>query len=204
MIDEAELRRMSPEERRQLAHALAVIDAPHPLQDPKMERRRRLGLLVMMGACVFLAAWIGILAVTLPRHYTAGHWRLAWIGFDLAELVAFAATAWASWHERQVLVVCMLITGTLLWCDAWFDVVLSAGGRDFWTSLAAAAFLELPLGFLMFAGARRVLKMTFVVVMRLEGVTGPVPRLRRIPLFGEGLEGALPETLRAKQEAPAP
>jgi hypothetical protein len=204
MIDEAELRRMSPEERRQLAHALAVIDAPHMLQDPRMERRRRVGLLVMMGACVFLAAWIGILAVNLPRHYTAGHWKLAWIGLDLAELVAFAATAWASWHERQVLVVCMLITGTLLWCDAWFDVVLSAGGSDFWSSVAAAAFLELPLGFLMFAGARRVLKMTFVVVMRLEGVTGSVPPLRRIPLFGEGLEGALPETLRAKQEAPAP
>jgi hypothetical protein len=123
---------------------------------------------------------------------------------DLAELAAFAATAWASWHERQVLVLCMIVTGTLLCCDAWFDVMFNLGTRDVWMSLLSAAVLELPLAFLMFVGARRVLKMTFKVVMRLEGVTGKVPPMWRIPLFGEGLEGALPETLRAKQEAPAP
>lgn len=196
MIDEAELRRMSPEERRVLARALAAIDEPRFLNDPRFESRRRLSLLIFMGCCVVLAGWIAVLMLTLPRHYTAGHWRDVWVGFDFALLAAFAATAWASWRERQVLVLCLTVTGTLLCCDAWFDLVLDLGTRDFAMSLLAAAVAEIPLAFMMFAAAWRLMRMSVGVVMWLEGIDQPVPPLWRVPLFAEGLEAALPARYR--------
>src|SRR5580693_6787083 len=119
---------MSPDERRQLARLLASIDEPHVLRDNRSRWRRRVALLLSMGSCVVLAAWIAVLMLTLPKHYTAGHWRGAWVGFDLALLGAFAATAWAAWRERQVLIILLTVTGTLLCCDAWFDVVMQLEG----------------------------------------------------------------------------
>jgi hypothetical protein len=187
MIDEAELRRMSPEDRRQLARALAAIERPDLLHDPRLVRGRKLGLLVSVGACVVLAGWIVVLRLTLTRHYTASHWRGAWVGFDIILLVAFAATAWAYWKERQAVIMCLFVTGTLLCCDAWFDVILDLGNRGIWQSVASAAFVELPLAFGLFAAARQLIRLSVREVMWLRGVSGPVPSLWRMPLFGDGV-----------------
>ena len=203
VIDEDDIRRMSPEERRHLARLLAAIDEPHVLRDPRFQRRRRISLLVFMGSCVVLAAWIGVLAVTLPKHYAAGHWRGAWVGFDFALLAAFATTAWAAWRERQVLIICLTVTATLLCCDAWFDLLFDLGTRQILMSLAAAVFAELPLAVLMFTVARRLLRMSVGIVMQLEGIDGPVPALRRIPLFAEGLAACLPARYRQGEKARA-
>src|ERR1700677_3442985 len=118
---------MSPEDRRELARALAAIDLPHPRLEPKQVRRRQLGMLTMLAICVFLAAWIVLLMRTLPSQYTSSHWRGVWVGLDMAELAGFAATAWAAWHQRQIIIFCMVFTGTLLLSDAWFDLMLDAG-----------------------------------------------------------------------------
>jgi hypothetical protein len=134
--------------------------------------------------------------LTLPKHYTAGHWRGAWVGFDLALLGAFAATAWAAWRERQALIILLTVTGTLLCCDAWFDVILDIGTRNIWESVASAALAELPLAFIMFTAARRLVRMSVGVVMQLEGITADIPPLWKIPLFAEGLAAALPARYR--------
>jgi hypothetical protein len=105
VITEAELRRMTPEERSQLARTLAAIDHPHPLTDPRRLRRRRFGLLFMLACCLGLAAWIAILLVTLPMRYVSHDWRGVWVGLDLAELAGFAATAWAAWNLITALLV---------------------------------------------------------------------------------------------------
>ena len=194
---------MSPEERRQLARALAAIDEPHILTDPRFLTRRRVALLIFMGSCVVLAAWIAVLMLTLPKHYTASHWRGAWVGFDMALLAAFAATAWAAWRERQVLVLLLTVTGTLLCCDAWFDVILDLGSSEFPMSLASALIAELPLAFMMFSAARRLMRMSVGVVMKLEGIVEPVPPLWRVPLFAEGLMGTLPARYRQPAKQPA-
>ena len=203
MIDEDDLRRMSQEERRRLARLLATIDEPHVLRDTRFARRKRLSLMVFIGGCVVLAGWIAVLMLTLPRHYTAGHWRGAWVGFDFALLAAFAATAWASLRERQVLIICLTVTGTLLICDAWFDVILDLGTKDIWMSVASAALAELPLAFMMLTAARRLVRMSVGVVMQLEGIEGPVPSLWRIPLFAEGLQAALPSRYRPERQRPS-
>ena len=158
---------MSRAERGELARLLAEFDesatpaAPDPYRiDPSLRRERRLALLVAATCCVILAGWIVVLAATLPHRFDAHHWRAVWVNFDILLLAAFAATAWAIWRQRQVLILLLAITGTMLCCDAWFDVGTSLATSGIWISLLSAVFAELPLAFLAFAGARRLLRAT--------------------------------------------
>ena len=187
---------MTRDERRELARALAAIDVPHPLLDPRLRRRRRLGLLIVTVCCVALAGWIVILLQTLPGRYTSSDWRAVWVGLDIAELLGFAATAWAAWHQRQIVIFLMIVTGTLLVCDAWFDLALDYGSSGFTTSILSAVLVELPLAFVLFAGARRLVRVTLETVIQLSGGSGPAPPLWRVPLFDDGLQECLPARLR--------
>jgi hypothetical protein len=231
VIDEAELRRMSQAERQELASMLAELDKPavpaalDPYRvDPFLRRERRLALLVAAACSVILAGWIVVLAATLPHHFDAHHWRAVWVNFDVLLLAAFAATAWAIWRERQVLILLLTLTGTMLVCDAWFDVGTSLATGGVWISLLSAAFAELPLAFLAFAGARRLLRATVAAAI-LAGtgmLAGPRAQagqaagagpgapdwaqvgnwgrscagqsLRSTPLAGAGLDEALPRS----------
>jgi hypothetical protein len=184
VFDLDDLRHMSPQERQELRQALAVLDEHDPRAEVASARRRRILLIAVVICCVALAAWIGILAVTLPRYYTAGGWRGAWVGFDIAELLAFAATGWAAWCRRQVLIICLIVLATLLCCDAWFDVLLDARTPGFVWSLLSALIIELPLAAIAILGARRLIRMTNAVLLRYRGLTGPVPPLVAIPLMG--------------------
>jgi hypothetical protein len=201
VINEAELRRMTHDERRELARALAAIDLPHPLLDPRLRRRRRIVLPLMIACCVALAGWIAILLLTLPGRYTSSDWRAVWVGLDVAELLGFAATAWAAWYQRQLVIFFMVMTGTLLLCDAWFDLALSYGSSGFTASIFSAVLAEFPLAFLMFAGARRLVRVTVETLMELSGNSGPAPPLWRIPLYADGLQECLPARLRPSADA---
>jgi hypothetical protein len=193
VINEADLRQMSPSERRKLAHSLTAVDYPHPLLGIYLARGRRLGLLVSIVACAVLVGWIIVLALTLHRSFHTQHWKGAWVGFDLILLFSFAATGWAFWRGRQIVIVCLIVTGTLLCCDAWFDVLLDAGTPDVWLSIGSALVVELPLAFLMFNAARRLIRLSAVVAVGEAGDSSdcddlPVdalPPLWKIPLFGE-------------------
>jgi len=212
---------MSQDERRRLARVLAELDGPaqnrpgpntpaNPyLTDPKLRRQRRLALLVSAACCVFLAGWIVVLAATLPHRFDAHHWRAVWVNFDVFLLAAFVAAAWAIWRERQVLILLLVGIGTMLCCDAWFDVGTSLATSGLWISLATAVFAELPLALLAFAGARRLLRATVEASLRVPapaaaraletapaGIRGPADdftcSLRRTRLSGHGLDEALP------------
>jgi hypothetical protein len=222
---------MSTDERRQLARILAELDGPDAggqpedpgtlpnpyLTNPKLRRQRRLALLVSAACCVILAGWIVVLAATLPRHFDAHHWRAVWVNFDVFLFAVFLATAWAIWRERQVLILLLAAIGTMLCCDAWFDVGTSLATTGVWISLLTAVFAELPLAFLAFVGARRLLRATVdaslrvpvagearVLEMSSAGTRGPADEmpssLRRTPLSGHGLDEALP---RGRAHRPA-
>ena len=190
------------------------------LADPKLRRQRRLALLVSAACCVILAGWIVVLAATLPRRFDAHHWRAVWVNFDVFLLAAFAATAWAIWRERQVLILLLVGIGTMLCCDAWFDVGTSLATSGLWISLLTAFFAELPLALLAFVGARRLLRATVEASLQVPvpaaarvletspaGTRGPADdltcSLRRTPLSGHGLDEALPRG-RAHRPADAP
>jgi hypothetical protein len=184
VFDEEDLRRMSPQERMELRRVLAALDSEDLAAVKAGERRRALFLAIIVICCVCLAAWTGLLAATMPRFYRAGGWRGAWVGFDIALLAAFAATGWASWRRRQLLIICLVVLATLLCCDAWFDVVLDARTSGFYLSLGSALLIELPLAALAIFTARRLLRMTNAVMRRYLGESGPLPKLRKIPIIG--------------------
>jgi hypothetical protein len=180
---------MSPGERRELARSLAGIGYPQPLFGIYLTRSRRLGVLVSIAACAVLAAWIIVLSLTLDRSFHAQHWKGAWLGFDLILLAAFAATGWAFWRGRQMVIACLLVTATLLCCDAWFDVLLDLGSSDVWLSVASAVLVELPMAFLMFNAARRLIRLSALIPLTQSGELadypdGTLPPLWKIPLFG--------------------
>jgi hypothetical protein len=167
----------------------------------RLRGRRRVALLVVMGCCVFLAFWIVVLAATLPRHFDAHRWRGVWVQFDIGLLAVFLATAWAVWRERQILIMLLTIAGTMLCCDAWFDVGTSLKTSSFKASILSAVLAELPLAFLAFAGARRLLAATVAAGLRAPAPAGG-RGLRHIPLFGKGLDDVIPG--RAKTHAGPP
>jgi hypothetical protein len=185
LLDETQLRLMSPEERAQLARTLASLDLPAPLDDPKTASRRKVVVFTTLVCCGFLAAWIVVLALTLPSGFRTEQWRGVWVGFDVAELAGFCAVAWAAWRGRQILILSLIVTATLLCCDAWFDLTLDWGTRWFWLSAASAAFVELPLAALMLIGVRRMLRLNAQAWMTLEGETGPVPPLWQLEFLGQ-------------------
>lgn len=185
MFDEAELRRMSHQERARLTRALARLDAPQPLANPVNQRRRRLVIAFTLLCVLVLAVWIGVLAVTLPPHYRSGGWRTAWVGFDGALLLVFAAASWAVWRRRQILIMCLVVLATLLCADAWFDTTLDWGTRGFMPSLLTALLVELPLAGVMLLGTRRLMRLTVRRLEALEGLSEPLPPFWRVPLFGD-------------------
>jgi hypothetical protein len=193
VINESDLRAMSAAERRQLARRLALIDCADPMLGLYISRRRRVGILFFLIACVALLAWIIVLALTLHRSFHTHYWRGAWVGFDVLELIGFAATGWALWRGRQIVIAFLIITATLLCCDAWFDVILDTGTRDIWGSVASAVFIELPLAFLMFNAARRLIRVSALAAVSGAGPSDFTAQQRqqlpiwKIPLAGAGV-----------------
>jgi hypothetical protein len=95
-----------------------------------------------------LLPWTLWLTFTLPSRHVTEHYDVAWVVFDCALFCAVAATAWSAVKESQWLVPFAAVTGTMLVCDAWFDVMTSIGSGDALEAILEAVFAELPLAFL--------------------------------------------------------
>ena len=94
---------------------------------------------------VGLVPWTLYLTFTLPSRQLNEHYDLAWVGFDIALLSVIATTAYLAVRGSEWLVPLAAVTGTMLICDAWFDVVTSIGGNDWVEAVLEAIFAELPL-----------------------------------------------------------
>src|SRR5229473_343719 len=82
----------------------------------------------VLGAPAFaLLPWALLLGFELPSRHLARHWDLAWTGFDVA------------------------LAGTLLLCDAWFDVLTASTTTERTVAIILAFAGELPLAVLCFA-----------------------------------------------------
>jgi hypothetical protein len=99
---------------------------------------------VFLGVCaVLFVPYIVVLAFTLPSHARAAHYDAAWVGLDVFELVALAATAWCAWTRSTWIALTSTAAATFLLCDAWFDVVTSQGEHRS-LAILAAVVVELP------------------------------------------------------------
>jgi len=132
---------------------------------------------------VALVPWTVYLAQSLPDQFQARHWSGAWVGFDVVLVLSLAGVGVAVWLRRQMLIPLALVAGTLLVCDAWFDITLDWGTHDVWYSIAAACLLELPLAALLFLRALQALRITVKLAWRHMGLPGEPPALHRLSLF---------------------
>ena len=122
-----------------------------------------------LAVAVAMLPWMAFLGATLPPRYDAGHWNLLWVGFDVALVCVLGYAAWAAWFRRQILASTTLIAGTLLLCDAWFDVITSIGHRDLWLTVLTAVGGELPLAIIFFWLYRRIVLTTLATFHELSG-----------------------------------
>lgn len=115
--------------------------------DPVQTRRRLppwlAGALGLMA--VLLVPWTLWLTFSLPTRHVTHHYDVAWVGFDIALAVAFAATARAALRVSPWLQALAGITGTMLVCDAWFDTVTSSSRDEQLVAILEAVCAELPL-----------------------------------------------------------
>jgi hypothetical protein len=115
-------------------------DVPEPTRVPLPRWVTPVLTLTALG----LLPWTLYLTFSLPARHVSQHYDLAWVGFDVALAAVIAGTAWAAVRSSPWLVPLAAATGTMLLCDAWFDVVTSGPG-DLTEAVAEAVLAELPL-----------------------------------------------------------
>jgi hypothetical protein len=91
-----------------------------------------------------LIPWIVYLGFSLPARQVSHHYAAAWVGFDVFELIALAATGYLALRRSRYLALASASAATLLICDAWFDV-LTSPRRQVLESVVLAVVIELPL-----------------------------------------------------------
>lgn len=182
MLSDAQIASMTEEERVTLSHRLVAFN-PDLVRDTDASRRRRRRTIdLLLIACLGLIPWTVFLGLTLPHRYVVHHWKVAWVGYDVALICALAITAWAAWRRRQIAIITLLVTGTMLVIDAWFDIVTASTTRDLTISVLDAVVGELPFAALTFFVAFRLIRLTTHNARSLAGETTDPP-LWRVPLF---------------------
>jgi len=178
----ADVRRLSERDRAKVASWLADTVAPTTIP-VRARRRRRRTIFAASSAALVLIPWVVTLSTALPKAYTAHQWRVVWIGFDIVLVAALSATVWTAWRARLIVIGALIVTATLLVCDAWFDITMSWGSNDQVFSLATAVIFELPLALYLAVVASRLLKAVIRHVWALEGGQGDAPAVYRVPVL---------------------
>ena len=128
-------------------------------------------VLFALGALVLLP-WVGVLVVELPSAHRAVHWDIAWAGFDVALALLLAAVAITAWRRSPWFEGAATAAATLLFVDAWFDVLTSSGTAELAVAIAEAVLVELPLAVVCLLLARDAERRLRVPVVAQEGRLG--------------------------------
>jgi hypothetical protein len=158
--------------------ALNATSAAAPVTEPAGWRPPRWVVVLFGLAALVLVPWVVLLVVALPSEHRAAHWDIAWAGFDVALALLLLAVALAAWRRSPWLEGAATATATLLFVDAWFDVLTSSTRAELVVSIGEAVFVELPLAILCLLLARnaeRLLRMPL-----LNGSVAAGPRLRLV------------------------
>jgi hypothetical protein len=158
------------------------------LRDPLTGRLRSVRAnpfaFIALSATIALIPWTLIYISQLPDHHTAKHWNLAWAGFDVLLCVSLGVTAWSALRERALLIVGLIVSSTLLVCDAWFDVATSLDTDAEFETLVTALAIELPLALYFALLAYRYLRSS-IRVSRPEYADRA---LRSVPLASDRVD----------------
>ena len=115
------------------------------LTPPAQTRTARLAVAVALSSAAVLLPWSLVLVLTLPQTAVSQHWRLTWVGLDVAIAVGLVVTAMLVGRDDPRAAIASMGTATLLASDAWFDVGTAASGAAQRLAVAEALLLELPL-----------------------------------------------------------
>lgn len=193
MLSDDDLRAMTGPELDDLRRRVAQAAGEVSLVRGRAQRERFVALTAV--AAIFLVVWVLYLAATLPRTYTTGHWRLTWVGFDCALAGTLAATAALALWRRQLVIVTSLIAGSLLVCDAWFDVT-TAAGADRWLSWLSVP-IEIGLAAALIGTAS-----VFLHHLRAAVPSPPASRFSRLAPLPGVRTGGVHATLDALRRRP--
>jgi hypothetical protein len=99
---------------------------------------------VFVVCSLVLIPWIVYLGLTLPSRQLSRHYDIAWVGFDVMELLALGATGLFALRHSRYLALTSAAAATLLIVDAWFDV-LTSNRHQLPQAIVLAVLIELPL-----------------------------------------------------------
>ena len=150
------------------------------MRSRRLVQIRRIREWVALCAAIALIPWTVFLGLTLPQSYTAQHWQLTWVGFDVLLLVFMTATAVLGFTHHHLLTLFAFTTGVLLVCDAWFDVLTAKRG-DLVVAVLTAALGELPLAPVLIVGSLRIVRLQGPPFSRAWWTVPRVPRVRLRP-----------------------
>ncbi|HET9115498.1 MAG TPA: hypothetical protein VFN33_05335 [Gaiellaceae bacterium] len=137
-----------------------MITQPDPTADPTPPvppRLRRLLAPLFLLAALALIPWTVYLVVTLPgRHLQTAYYDLAWGGFDLALAAVLAATGYGLLRRKLWVQSTATAAATMLFCDAWFDVLSANSSQERLLAVVLAVCVELPTAAVCLLIARHV------------------------------------------------
>jgi len=162
-------------ERRGASSATRAAGA---LTDPAGWRPPRWVVPLFGLAALLLVPWVVLLVFALPSEHRAAHWDIAWAGFDVALALLLLMVAVAARRRSPRLEGAATATATLLFVDAWFDVLTSSTRAELMVSVAEAALVELPLAILCLLLARQAERRLSVAGPSRSGE--PVPGADRL------------------------
>ncbi len=134
-----------------VSRARVATDEP---VEPGLWRPPRWVVPLFALAALVLVPWVVVLVAALPSAHRAAHWDVAWAGFDVALALLLFAVALAAWRRSPWLEGAATASATLLFVDAWFDILTSTTGAELTAASIEAGLVELPLALICLLLAR--------------------------------------------------
>ena len=123
---------------------------------PEVRRRARRLAWMYLFAAALLILWTVYLALSLPKENLEHHFRLTWVGFDLALALSLYLTAHMAFRLDARVQAPAMVAATLLVVDAWFDITTATSGKAAIEALILALAVELPAAAFSLYVAHRV------------------------------------------------
>ena len=110
--------------------------------EPRAVRLMPAALVVI---AVALCAWVFELGAVLEGQAEVRNWSSVWVGLDILEITGLVLTAALLARRSVYLSAAAGATAAMFALDAWFDVLMASAGADWYESVAAAVFCEIPM-----------------------------------------------------------
>ena len=136
--------------------SLTEAEVPAPLRARVRARALDWIGVLFAAAALVLVPWVVFLVRDLPSDHRSAHWDVAWGGFDIALALLLVGVAVAAWRRSPWLEGAATAAATLLFVDAWFDVLTSSSREELLTAILEAALVELPMAVFCVFVARSV------------------------------------------------